>query len=191
MSLVRILRGDEKGWPGTRSLHPEARSSAGFGALAFRSQIAVERLLDRLESNGYLRARRLDNGGVVLDLTPEGKSALQTPAHLEALLDPVDELPRASPSETSKDDETELDVDEALFTKLRAWRLEQARVNEVPPYIVFHDSHLRSIAARRPVTLDALSKVKGVGPRRLETFGPGVIELVRTHIEGETRDAKA
>ena len=191
MSLVRILRGDEKGWPGTRSLHPEARSSAGFGALAFRSQIAVERLLDRLESNGYLRARRLDNGGVVLDLTPEGKSALQTPAHLEALLDPVDELPRASPSETSKDDETELDVDEALFTKLRAWRLEQARVNEVPPYIVFHDSHLRSMAARRPVTLDALSKVKGVGPRRLETFGPGVIELVRTHIEGETRDAKA
>jgi ATP-dependent DNA helicase RecQ len=75
-----------------------------------------------------------------------------------------------------------LDVDEALFQKLRAWRLEQAREQEVPPFVVFHDSHLRAIAAHHPVTLEALSELKGIGPRKLEQYGAAVIELVRQHL---------
>jgi ATP-dependent DNA helicase RecQ len=82
-------------------------------------------------------------------------------------------------------------VDDALFEKLRAWRLEQARAQEVPPYIVFHDSHLRAIAARRPLSLEALSAVKGVGPRKLERYGEAVIGLVSEHLTEETRDAQA
>ena len=74
-------------------------------------------------------------------------------------------------------------MDEALFQTLRAWRLEQARTQKVPPYVVFHDSHLRAIAAHRPVTLEALSELKGVGPGKLEKYGAAVVELVRKHLE--------
>ena len=50
-------------------------------------------------------------------------------------------------------------------------------------HTIFHDSHLRAIAAHQPVTLEALSELKGIGPRKLEQYGPAVIELVREHLQ--------
>ncbi len=196
-SLVRILRGDDRTRPGAQPLHEKARDCAGFGALAFRSKTAVERMLDHLEGGGFLRARRLDHGGAVLDLTPAGQAALQNPDALDGLLSPVEKQPPSPPTsrkpsrESSKKDAVGLDMDEALFQTLRAWRLEQAHAQEVPPYTVFHDSHLRAIAAHRPVTLEALSGLKGVGPRKLEQYGAAVIELVQGYLEGEADEAQA
>jgi ATP-dependent DNA helicase RecQ len=83
-----------------------------------------------------------------------------------------------------------LDVDEELFQKLRVWRLARARAQGMPPYVVFHDRHLRAIAAHRPLWLDALSEVKGVGPHKLEEYGAELIELVREHLKGATSDAQ-
>jgi superfamily II DNA helicase RecQ len=88
-SLVRILRGDAGVHPGAQPLHEKAHDHVGFGELAFRSQTAVERMLERLESAGFLRARRLDHGGVVLDLAPAGAAALQDPGMLDVLFEPA------------------------------------------------------------------------------------------------------
>ncbi|MGA9347784.1 MAG: RecQ family ATP-dependent DNA helicase [Anaerolineae bacterium] len=187
VSLVRILRGDEKAHPGAEPLHEKAYDHTGFGALSFRSKTAVERMLERLESGGFLKARQLEHGGAVLDITPTGKAALQNQAALESLISQAKKPPpRKSPAK----DEVELDVDEALFQTLRAWRLEQAHTQGVSPFVVFHDSHLRAIAAHRPVTLEALSRLKGVGPRKLEKYGIAVIELVRKYLERGTNDSQ-
>jgi ATP-dependent DNA helicase RecQ len=80
-------------------------------------------------------------------------------------------------------------VDEALFEKLRAWQLKQARAQGVPKHFILQYSHLRAIAAHRPVTLEALSELKGIGPRKLERYGAAVIDLVRKHVEGGLDDA--
>ena len=77
-SLMRILRGDAQA--------PErARADEGFGALAFRSQTAVEQLLAQLEQDGFIQPRQLEHGGAVLDLTAKGRAALQDAALLETL----------------------------------------------------------------------------------------------------------
>jgi ATP-dependent DNA helicase RecQ len=178
-NLTRILRGDPQA-------PDKARQHDDLGALAFRSETAVGHLLDRLESGGFLQARRLDHGGAVLDLTPTGKAAIQDPAALDRLIAPAQKPPPSR--KTPAEGETEEDVDEALFQALRAWRLEQARARETPPYVVFHDSHLRAIAAHRPITLEALSELKGIGPRKLEQYGAAVIELVRGHMEAQTQE---
>jgi len=68
--------------------------------------------------------------------------------------------------------------DEELFEALRDWRRAEARSRSVPPYVVFHDSTLRSIAAYRPATLEELAEISGVGARKLETYGPAVLEVV-------------
>jgi ATP-dependent DNA helicase RecQ len=180
-TLARILRGDDAARRGRQSLHERACSQAEFGALAFRSQANVKRMLDRLEQGGFLQARQLQHGGVVLALTPQGKAALQNPAALDCLVKPVKKPP--SPRQPSQKDEAELDVDEALFQTLRAWRLEQAREQKVPPYVIFHDSHLQAIAAHRPVTLEGLAELKGVGPHKLEKYGAAVIELVQECVQ--------
>jgi len=187
-TLVRILRGDEKAHRGARPLHEKARGQAGFGALAFCSRTAIERMLDCLEHGGFLQARGLEHGGTVLDLTPAGKAALRDPAALDKVVMPAMKLP--SPRKPSETDEHEPDVDKVLFQALREWRLEQARVQGVSPFIVFHDSHLRAIAAHRPITLETLSGLKGIGPRKLEKYGLEVIELVRKHVEGEMDNTK-
>jgi ATP-dependent DNA helicase RecQ len=88
-SLTRILRGDAKARYGGEPLHKRACESEAFGALAFRSRVAIERMLDGLEEEGFLQARSLEHGGVVLDLTPAGKAALQEPSALDSLVEPA------------------------------------------------------------------------------------------------------
>jgi DNA helicase-2/ATP-dependent DNA helicase PcrA len=62
--------------------------------------------------------------------------------------------------------------------KLRAWRLERAKADKVPPYVVFHDAVLHQIAAAEPSSLGELSQIPGVGPSKLERYGDEVLALL-------------
>jgi len=66
----------------------------------------------------------------------------------------------------------------ALWEALRAWRLEEARRQELPPYVIFHDSTLTEVARRRPGSLAALAEIPGVGRSKLERYGEAVIGVV-------------
>ncbi|HEX6680139.1 MAG TPA: ATP-dependent DNA helicase UvrD2 [Gaiellaceae bacterium] len=61
------------------------------------------------------------------------------------------------------------------FRTLRQWRLERAKADEVPAYVVFHNSTLEAIAEQVPRTLAELAAVPGVGPSKLERYGPEVL----------------
>jgi DNA helicase-2/ATP-dependent DNA helicase PcrA len=61
------------------------------------------------------------------------------------------------------------------FEALKAWRLERARRDDVPAYLVFHNSTLEEIAGRRPRSLVELAAVPGVGPAKLERYGEDVL----------------
>ncbi|HQS09051.1 MAG TPA: DNA helicase RecQ [Xanthobacteraceae bacterium] len=69
--------------------------------------------------------------------------------------------------------------DEALYQKLRALRLELARAQGVPPYVIFHDTTLMEIARARPRSLAGLGAVSGVGEAKLERYGPQFLKAVR------------
>ncbi|TDE08787.1 ATP-dependent DNA helicase UvrD2 [Jiangella asiatica] len=70
-------------------------------------------------------------------------------------------------------------MDEALFDRLRAWRLEQAQEQKVPAYVVFTDATLTAIAEARPADTTALSAIPGVGRTKLERYGDDVLDLCR------------
>jgi len=61
------------------------------------------------------------------------------------------------------------------FGALREWRLERAKADEVPAYVVFHNATLAEIAERRPRTLAELALVPGVGPAKLERYGEDLL----------------
>jgi DNA helicase-2/ATP-dependent DNA helicase PcrA len=63
--------------------------------------------------------------------------------------------------------------------QLKAWRLDIAREQKVPPYIVFSDNTLIAIAEMLPGDDAALISIPGIGARKLEQYGPEVLELVR------------
>ena len=67
---------------------------------------------------------------------------------------------------------------QALFERLRAWRVDAARRHGVPAYVIFHDATLREMARARPSSLDALRGISGVGAKKLEAYGADIIGLV-------------
>lgn len=67
---------------------------------------------------------------------------------------------------------------QALFERLRWWRMETARLHNVPAYVIFHDATLREIARAMPGSLDALRTVSGVGEKKLESYGGEIIRLI-------------
>jgi ATP-dependent DNA helicase UvrD/PcrA len=68
-----------------------------------------------------------------------------------------------------------VESDLPAFGALREWRLERAKADEVPAYVVFHNATLAEIAERRPRTLAELALVPGVGPAKLERYGDEVL----------------
>ena len=70
-------------------------------------------------------------------------------------------------------------VGDPLFEALRALRRDLAVEAQVPPYVIFHDSVLREIAASRPASLAELSRIPGIGARKLEAYGDAFLAAVR------------
>ena len=70
-----------------------------------------------------------------------------------------------------------------LFEALRARRRELAAAASVPPYVIFHDSTLREIAAARPASLADLARVQGVGEAKLMRYGEAMLAVVAGHEE--------
>lgn len=71
------------------------------------------------------------------------------------------------------------DIDEELLLRLKAWRLDVAKEQNVPAYVVFTDNTLIAIAELLPDDEAALIAIPGIGARKLEQYGPDVLELVR------------
>ena len=61
---------------------------------------------------------------------------------------------------------------------LKEWRLARARAEEVPAYVVFNDRTLAELVARAPRTIAELAAVPGIGPAKLERFGPELLATV-------------
>jgi DNA helicase-2/ATP-dependent DNA helicase PcrA len=68
--------------------------------------------------------------------------------------------------------------DDPTYVALKKWRLERAKSDEIPAYVVFHNSTLAEIAERRPQTIAELASVPGVGPAKLERYGRELLDAL-------------
>jgi ATP-dependent DNA helicase RecQ len=68
--------------------------------------------------------------------------------------------------------------DDPLWLALKAKRMDLARQQGVPPYVIFHDSTLLDMLRRRPVTLDEMAKVSGVGQAKLARYGEEFLNVL-------------
>ena len=70
------------------------------------------------------------------------------------------------------------DRDEALFERLREWRLATSKERSQPAFVVFTDATLSAIAEAKPRSVAELVAIPGVGQRKLDDFGAAVLALV-------------
>ena len=69
-----------------------------------------------------------------------------------------------------------------LFQVLRALRKRLADQHGLPPYVVFHDSTLREMAERRPLSLTQFAELPGVGSAKLARHGETFIAAIAEHL---------
>jgi ATP-dependent DNA helicase RecQ len=182
-TLAMILRGEAEA-------PASAKNTPGFGALPFRSERALSKMIDLLQQRGFLQARQLEHGGFMLQLTAAGRRALGDPSALRALAPsrarpaPRKAMPRpAEHGPAAPADVSLIADDDPLFERLRAWRLSKAREAGVSPFVIAHNALLRNIAAARPRNESELRAIKGMGPRKLEHYGAELLRLVREQLE--------
>ena len=140
---------------GSMSAPRSAQRSPHFGLLASATQAEVKRWIQLLEAAGALEAFESDDGFRLLRAVPGAA------------------LPRIGGAAVAAGP-----ADEGLFERLRAWRLERARVDEVPAYVVLHDATLRELATAKPASELDLAAVKGFGPTKLERYGEDVLAVI-------------
>ena len=85
---------------------------------------------------------------------------------------------RARRGEARDDTAVDSPPDRELWEALRARRLELAREQGVPPYVIFHDTTLLEMARRRPERLEDLAHISGVGEVKLARYGQAFLDVL-------------
>ncbi|MGE0178192.1 MAG: DNA helicase RecQ [Sphingomonas sp.] len=110
-----------------------------------------------------------DFGG--LSFGPSAKAILKGEQNVEIVIPPRRAKARRGKAATEY-------PHDPLFEALRARRRALASEAGVPPYVIFHDSTLREMAALKPTTLATLSRVSGVGQAKLDKYGAAFAEVI-------------
>ena len=75
------------------------------------------------------------------------------------------------------------DIDPRLQAALRAHRSTWSREHHKPSYIMFGNKSLDALAALAPTTEAEFLAVYGMGPKKWESFGSGILEVIRATAE--------
>lgn len=104
---------------------------------------------------------------------------LQRASH--ALAETTADAPEPAEVAESETSNSASAYDEALFDKLRKWRLERARTEKVAPFMIAHDATLQELARRKPATAQKLLATKGFGPKKVESYGPDILAIINNN----------
>ena len=140
-----------------------------FGVGADLEATEWRSVLRQLVAAGYL-AIEADNYGRLV-LTERATPVLRGQETVELRRDPTP-APKARRSRASAAPPIETTTEgERRFQLLRTLRLELARDQAVPPYVIFSDKTLREMAERAPTTEAGLREISGVGEAKMQRYG--------------------
>ena len=73
--------------------------------------------------------------------------------------------------------------DNQLWEALRACRKQLADLNNVPPYVIFHDATLMEMVERQPQNREQFARISGVGESKLSKYADDFLAVIQSHIE--------
>jgi len=147
-----------------------------FGVGKDKPKSAWTALARKLFAAGALAEASAEHGGFCL--TEKGDEILLGREAIALRADPyADRRTRRSEREAARADG--LDEGTAgMFEHLRRLRLQIAREEGVAAYIIFTDRTLIAMARERPMGLDAMRAIEGVGERKLAQYGEAFLEAI-------------
>jgi ATP-dependent DNA helicase RecQ len=177
--VLKLVRGDAE----PRLERAGLTTVPTFGNLREHSEAWLLRVLRRCVAAGWVSFSGGDRP--VVHLTTEGRAVMKGTRPARIVLPPVSDGLTTPPGRKPRSPARPLEGEDVLdatgavlFEALRRHRLELAREAGVPPYVIASDRTLREIARVRPRTPDELSLVYGVGRRKVEQYGAGLLRVV-------------
>ena len=150
-----------------------------FGLCADNTELQLRAVLRQLIATDALRVDAESFN--TLHLTEGSRAVLK--GEVPVLLRQSARKP--SGARSAKDDASQSPMDmasQARLAALKAWRFEVAGHHNLPAFVIFHDSTLRSIALLNPTTTDQLSTVSGIGAKKLEAYGEEVLAVIKRSV---------
>ncbi|MDT8410356.1 MAG: DNA helicase RecQ [Wenzhouxiangellaceae bacterium] len=126
-------------------------------------------MIRQLLAAGLLAADAEGHGGLRLD--PSARPLLRGERDFQMRREPESQPGKTSPSRKRATSVSLSASEQPVFDQLRALRLELARAEGTPPYVIFHDATLMAIVAAKPATLADMADVHGIGRAKLEKYG--------------------
>ena len=170
--VVDILLGKET--PRMFNLGHDKLSTFGIGQELDEKQ--WRSVLRQLVASGYLTTD--SNGYGSLLLSNKSAALLKGKESIQFRHDPVKVKQKASKRVAIQFNEQ----DQELFEQLRALRADLAQEQEVPAYVVFHDSTLKGMVETKPRSLQTLGQITGVGQKKLERYGQAFLDVLLEHL---------
>ncbi|MFA6121996.1 MAG: DNA helicase RecQ [Sideroxydans sp.] len=75
--------------------------------------------------------------------------------------------------------------EDPLWQALKAKRMELAREQGVPPYVIFHDSTLLEMLNRKPQSLTEMGQIGGIGQSKLAKYGDDFLKVLEDVANGK------
>jgi ATP-dependent DNA helicase RecQ len=149
-----------------------------FGVGKAISQAQWSSVFRQLVAGGYLMSDIEAYGG--LKLTESARPVLKGEAEVWLRRDVEVVSRKSSKAERgarAKEGYAEVS-DDPLWHALKAKRMELAKEQGVPPYVIFHDSTLLEILNRKPASLTEMSQITGVGQAKLQRYGDAFLAVL-------------
>ncbi len=146
-----------------------------YGIVNDYDRNALRDIANGLVERGLLA--RADGEYPTISVTGAGREWLRSRASLTLELRADQATPQRQPTLGRR--AVEADYDMGLFERLRALRRRLADDEGVPAFVVFSDATLRGLAAAKPTGPQAMLRVSGVGPAKLERYGEAFLAAIR------------
>lgn len=170
-----ILKGNKT----TFAINHELNKLDTFSALPGFTRDQLSDIMDILIHSGLVQAENLElQEGVlpVVAITPKGMDYLNGKVQTEFVL--LDAIMDKDVPQISEDDQD-------LFYKLKLARRQLAEEQDLPAFLVCHDSVLRSMTIKKPMENDELLKIKGVGEKFMEHYSKQFLYVIRQYVTRE------
>jgi ATP-dependent DNA helicase RecQ len=133
---------------------------------------------------GLLKVDIEGKGG--FQLTPKSRPILKGEQKFLVRRDPVSDTNKKSSSLKDHQDDSPLTPEsEQLWEKLRTLRLEVAREQNIPAYVIFHDSTLKEMVRKLPRSLGEMRQIAGIGERKLDLYGERFLAVIRAYVQDQ------
>ena len=171
--IINILRGEEN----ETILSHKHEKLEQFGAGADVEETMWDAIFIQASLEGYIE-KEVESYGT-LKLTKAGKKFIKKPEPFMVV--------ENNDFDDDFDDSTDQGgtgvADEVLYGMLLDLRKKIAKKYDVPPYVVFQDASLESMATLYPINGEELQNIPGVGAGKAKRYGDEFCKLIKRHCE--------